>query len=155
MTHRRLLCNALSLDVNTQWPVKCSWTKLHQSELAIMRGQCIRGVKSQSCTLKADQPFFNVFLEEWSCGNSLTTGIKAAYSHVIACFKKRFLRVLETSLCEYTHTISENFLMMESKEFFWLRSDLVIHLVIHITVVVFRLELKRHDSHSHVCLRSY
>lgn len=41
-------CAMLSLDVNTQWPVKCSWAKLQQSVVALMRGQRIRGMKRKS-----------------------------------------------------------------------------------------------------------
>lgn len=41
-------CAMLSLDVTTQWPVKCSWTKLQQPVVALMRERCIGGVKRKS-----------------------------------------------------------------------------------------------------------
>lgn len=41
-------CAMLSLDVNTQWPVKCSWTKLQQPVVALMRGRCIHGLRRKS-----------------------------------------------------------------------------------------------------------
>lgn len=52
-------CAMLSLDVNTRWPVKCSWTKLQQPVVAVMREQCIRGVKRKTISRWSEtQPHF-------------------------------------------------------------------------------------------------
>lgn len=44
MWHIKDYCAMLSLDANTQWPVKCSWTKPRQAVMALMRELCIHGV---------------------------------------------------------------------------------------------------------------
>ena len=66
-----------------------------------------------------DQPFFNVLLEVWNCGNSLTAGVKAAHFHQDRlCYKhSRFLRVLENSILGI-YTISLILLTLESNQFF-------------------------------------
>ena len=47
--HTEDYCAMLSLDVNTQWPVKCSPTKLQQAAAAALtRGWSIRGVRRES-----------------------------------------------------------------------------------------------------------
>lgn len=84
-------CAMLSLDVNTQWPVKCSWTKLQQPVVALMRERCIRGVEEKvnptlrwntATLLKEDEPLLtchcSLTQHPWKNKDLLTPHVRAA-----------------------------------------------------------------------------